>query len=288
VAARPAAETERRRPAVRDSSSRSALSVDESVLVSPPSDKETAGLQLVVGFHAVVARLRQAPQAIKTLYVDADRRDKRMTTLQAQARMAGVAVHAVPSLRLDGLSQGVRHQGVVALAEPLSLAVDVDELLDEVIARGQQPLLLILDGVTDPHNLGACLRTADAAGVHAVIAPRDRAAGLNATVRRVSCGAADTVPYIMVTNLARTLRSLRDRDIWVVGTDGSAEAGALHDVDAARPMAWVMGAEGDGMRRLVRENCDALVAIPMLGSVESLNVSVAAGICLYETVRQRR
>jgi 23S rRNA (guanosine2251-2'-O)-methyltransferase len=149
------------------------------------------------------------------------------------------------------------------------------------------PLLLILDGVTDPHNLGACLRTADAAGVHAVIAPRDRAVGLNATVQRVACGAADTVPYLMVTNLARTMRGLKDRGVWLVGTDDQA-ADSMHQIDARQPMAWVMGAEGEGMRRLTRETCDQLVNIPMLGSVESLNVSVASAVCLYETVRQRR
>ncbi|HYG44209.1 MAG TPA: 23S rRNA (guanosine(2251)-2'-O)-methyltransferase RlmB, partial [Bordetella sp.] len=146
---------------------------------------------------------------------------------------------------------------------------------------------LVLDGVTDPHNLGACLRTADAAGVHAVVAPRDRAVGLNSTVQRVACGAADTVPYITVTNLARTLRALKERGVWVVGTDDQA-GHSLHAVDARQPLAWVMGAEGEGMRRLTRETCDQLVNIPMLGSVESLNVSVASAVCLYEAVRQRQ
>ena len=186
--------------------------------------------------------------------------------------------------RLDGLARGTRHQGVVALAEERQLAVDVDEVLD--VIEGP-PLLLILDGVTDPHNLGACLRTADAAGVHAVIAPRDRAVGLNSTVQRVACGAADTVPYLMVTNLARTMRGLKDRGVWLVGTDDQA-TDSMHQIDARQPMAWVMGAEGEGMRRLTRETCDQLVNIPMLGSVESLNVSVASAVCLYETVRQRR
>ena len=176
---------------------------------------------------------------------------------------------------------------MVALAEPRQLAADVDEVLDTLEDSAGVPFLLILDGVTDPHNLGACLRTADAAGVHAVIAPRDRAVGLNHTVQRVACGAAETVPYIMVTNLARTMRQLKDRDIWLVGTDDEAEQG-MHQVDARRAMAWVMGAEGEGMRRLTRETCDELVTIPMLGSVESLNVSVASAVCLYETVRQRQ
>ena len=193
----------------------------------------------------------------------------------------------VPAERLDGLSRGVRHQGVVALAQANPLAVDVDEVLDLLEDKGEPPLLLLLDGITDPHNLGACLRTADAAGVHAVIAPRDRAVGLNSTVQRVACGAADTVPYITVTNLARTMRHLKTRDIWLVGTDDEA-TDSLHDVDGRRAMAWVMGAEGEGMRRLTRETCDERVHIPMAGSVDSLNVSVASAVCLYETVRQRR
>ncbi len=243
-----------------------------------------ASTQVLVGFHAVVARLRHAPESIKDIYVEASRRDKRMQTLIEQAEKAGRRVHPVTTDRLDGLGRGTRHQGVVALADERQLAVDVDDVLDVIEGPA---LLLILDGVTDPHNLGACLRTADAAGVHAVIAPRDRAVGLNATVQRVACGAADTVPYIMVTNLARTMRSLKDRDIWLVGTDDQATE-SVHQTDARKPMAWVMGAEGEGMRRLTRETCDQLVTIPMLGSVESLNVSVASAVCLFETVRQRQ
>lgn len=245
-----------------------------------------SSLQVLAGFHAVVARLRSAPETIKELYVEASRRDKRMQSFIAQAQAAGAKVMAVPVDRLDGLAKGTKHQGVVALAHDNPLAKDIDEVLDLLEDKNQQPLLLVLDGVTDPHNLGACLRTADAAGVHAVIAPKDRAVGLNSTVQRVACGGAETVPYLMVTNLARTLRHLKERGIWVVGTDDQAPAG-LHQVDARRPMAWVMGAEGEGMRRLTRDTCDELVTIPMLGSVESLNVSVASAICLYETVRQR-
>lgn len=245
-----------------------------------------SSLQVLAGFHAVVARLRHAPASIKEIYVEASRRDKRMQTFIQQAQAANVKVLPVAAERLDGLSKGTRHQGVVALAEEHQLAVDIDELLDDLEAAGKVPFFLVLDGVTDPHNLGACLRTADAAGVHAVIAPKDRAVGLNTTVQRVACGAADTVPYLMVTNLARTLRQLKDRDVWVVGTDDQA-SGNLYTVDARRPMAWVMGAEGEGMRRLTRETCDELVTIPMQGSVESLNVSVASAVCLYETVRQR-
>jgi len=174
----------------------------------------------------------------------------------------------------------------VALADVQALATDLDACLDDVQDAGATPLLLVLDGVTDPHNLGACLRTADAAGVHAVIAPRDRAVGVGSVVRRVACGAAETVPYFMVTNLARTLRQLKTRGIWIVGADDQATA-SLHAMDARRALAWVMGAEGEGMRRLTRETCDELVHIPMLGSVESLNVSVASAVCLYEAVRQR-
>ncbi|QIM49391.1 23S rRNA (guanosine(2251)-2'-O)-methyltransferase RlmB [Pusillimonas sp. DMV24BSW_D] len=242
--------------------------------------------QVLAGFHAVVARLRHAPSSVKEVYVDASRRDKRMHALVQQAGQAGVKVLQVPAQRLDGIAKGLKHQGVLAMADKQVLAQDIDEVLDLLEDRGETPLFLLLDGVTDPHNLGACLRTADAAGVHAVIAPKDRAVGLNATVQRVACGAAETVPYLMVTNLARTMRRLKERNVWLVGTDDQS-SGSLHTVQATRPMAWVMGAEGEGMRRLTRETCDELVHIPMLGSVESLNVSVAGAVCLYETVRQR-
>ncbi|MCX5590729.1 23S rRNA (guanosine(2251)-2'-O)-methyltransferase RlmB [Alcaligenes endophyticus] len=242
--------------------------------------------QVLAGFHAVVARMRYAPESLREVYIDSSRRDKRMQTFIDQAKQANLRLIPVSADRLDGLSKGTRHQGVVALANEQELAVDVDELLDDLEAAGQVPLLLLLDGVTDPHNLGACLRTANAAGAHAVIAPRDRAVGLNATVARVACGAAESTPYITVTNLARTMRALRERDVWLVGTDDEATH-SLHQVDAKRPMAWVMGAEGEGMRRLTRETCDELVSIPMQGAVESLNVSVASAVCLYESLRQR-
>ena len=242
-----------------------------------------AASQILIGFHAVSARLRFAPESIKEVYVEAARRDRRMLALMEQATAAGRPVRPVGVERLEGLARGQRHQGVVAMADSLELAMDIDEVLDDA----QEPaFLLILDGVTDPHNLGACLRTADGAGVQAVVAPRDRAVGLNSTVQRVATGAADTVPYLTVTNLARTLRALKDRGVWVVGTDDEAEK-TIHDVDATQPIAWVLGAEGEGMRRLTRETCDELVHIPMKGSIESLNVSVASAVCLYETVRQR-
>jgi 23S rRNA (guanosine2251-2'-O)-methyltransferase len=243
--------------------------------------------QVLTGFHAVVARLRHAPQSIKELYVEASRRDKRMQTFIEQAKAANVRVHPVAADRLQGLARGQRHQGVVALAEAAPLAMDVGEVLDLREDKNEPALFLLLDGVTDPHNLGACLRTADAAGVHAVVAPRDRAVGLNSTVQRVACGAAESVPYIMVTNLARTMRELKERNVWLVGADDQATA-TLYGVDARRPMGWVMGAEGEGMRRLTRDTCDELINIPMLGSVESLNVSVASALCMYETVRQRQ
>lgn len=239
--------------------------------------------KLLAGFHAVHARVRQAPGSVREVFVAVERRDKRMLNLMASVQAQGIACHEVDGQRLDQLAQGVRHQGVVALVEPLSLAQDIDEVFDHM----QTPaFLLVLDGVTDPHNLGACLRTADAAGVHAVIAPKDRAVGLNAVVERVSCGASQSVPYIMVTNLARQLRDLKDRGVWLIGTDERATQ-TLHGVDQRGAVAWVMGAEGAGMRRLTRESCDHLVQIPMAGSVESLNVSVATGVCLFETVRQR-
>lgn len=241
--------------------------------------------QLLAGFHALQARLRAAPSSLREVYFEAGRRDRRMQQLLAmcEARAPQCRLHPVDTDRLNGLAQGSRHQGVVGLADPMQMPTSLDDHLDSIVG----PLLVLaLDGVTDPHNLGACLRTADAAGVHAVIAPRDRAVGLNATVMRVACGAADTVPYFMVTNLSRSLRELKERDVWVVGTDDEAEQ-TLHQVSLTGSVAWVMGAEGEGMRRLTRETCDALVRIPMAGAVESLNVSVATGVCLYESVRQR-
>lgn len=242
-----------------------------------------ASTQVLAGFHAVVARLRHAPDSIKEIYVEASRRDKRMQTFIEQAERAGCRLHPVGMERLDGLARGTRHQGVVALAEERQLAVDVDEVLD--VIEGP-PLLLILDGVTDPHNLGACLRVADGAGAHAVIAPKDHAVGVNATVAKVASGAAETVPYFMVTNLARTLNELKERDIWIIGTSDDAPK-TLYEVDLTGPTALVLGAEGDGMRQLTRKTCDELIGIPMMGAVSSLNVSVASGVCLYEALRQR-
>ncbi len=209
-----------------------------------------------------------------------------MRSLVERADECGIRSMPVDARRLDGLSGNAPHQGVVALADEIARATSLDDVLD-ALPREVAPLLLILDGITDPHNLGACLRVADGAGVHAVVAPKDRAAGIGATVEKVASGAAETMPYITVTNLARTLRELKEREIRIVGTSDDATS-SIYDVDLAGPVAWVLGTEGEGMRRLTRETCDTLASIPMEGSVESLNVSVASGVCLYETVRQRR
>ncbi|HEX6828421.1 MAG TPA: 23S rRNA (guanosine(2251)-2'-O)-methyltransferase RlmB [Burkholderiales bacterium] len=239
--------------------------------------------RFIYGFHALTARLRRDASAVREIYFDAVRHDPRMRALLDLARSKGVrAIEADPA-RLAGIARGGRHQGVAARVEAGPRAADLEEVLEGL----QEPvLLLVLDGVQDPHNLGACLRTADAFGVHALIAPRDRAAGISATVEKVASGAAETVPFFAVTNLARTLRELKERGIWTVGAAADSEKD-LYATRLAGPLAWVLGAEGEGLRRLTRETCDELVAIPMHGSVESVNVSVAAGICLFETRRQR-
>lgn len=239
--------------------------------------------KMIFGFHAVTARLRHEASSVEEIYVDAGRHDRRMQELLRAAQAANVRIIQADDQRLDNIVGTRRHQGVVAKAGELSLARNLDELLDAIDGP---PLLLVLDGITDPHNLGACLRVADGAGAHAVIAPKDRAVGLNATAAKVASGAAETVPYITVTNLARTLRELKERDIWLIGTDDSAEK-SLYEADFSGPAALVMGSEGEGMRRLTRETCDMLVSVPMFGSVASLNVSVASGVCLYEARRQR-
>lgn len=241
-------------------------------------------LQQIHGFHAVTSRLRSAAQGVREIYVDAARQDRRSRDLLTLAESKGVRVIAVDAKRLDGMSGQARHQGVVARVDAVKLPTHIEDVLDDL---AEPPLLLILDGVTDPHNLGACLRVADGMGAHAVIAPKDHAVGLNATVAKVASGAADNVPYIMVTNLARTMRELKERGVWLIGADEGAGKD-LYAIKLDGPMAWVLGAEGEGMRRLTRETCDDLVRIPMLGSVESLNVSVSAGICLAESRRQRR
>lgn len=243
--------------------------------------------KVLFGFHAVGVRLKTAPASIVDICFDASRRDARMRGFLERAREAGVRLIEADSLRLAKLCGSHGHQGVVARVQPLPQTTSLDELLEQVEARGEAPLLLVLDGITDPHNLGACLRVADAAGAHAVVAPKDRAVGLNATAVKVACGAADTVPYVTVTNLARSLREMQERGVWTVGADAEADQD-IYGVDLRAPLALVLGAEGSGLRRLTRETCDALVRIPMHGSVESLNVSVASGICLFEARRQRR
>ena len=239
--------------------------------------------RIIYGFHAVTSRLRSAPEAVREIFVDAARSDRRSVDLLKLAESRNVRVITVDSRRLDGMTAHARHQGVAASVAPVKLATHVDDVLE---ALNEPALLLILDGVTDPHNLGACLRVADAMGVHAVIAPKDRAVGLNATVRKVASGAAETVPFIAVTNLARTIRELKDAGVFVVGTTMDAP-NTLLNTKLDGPIAIVLGSEGEGIRRLTAETCDALVTIPMFGSVESLNVSVASGICLYEARRQR-
>ena len=241
-------------------------------------------MKTLIGFHAVTGRLRQKPDTISEIYVDAERNDGRARDLKAMATKAGVRVIPVDAKRLDGMAGGARHQGVVAQAQPIDMPQFIEDVLEDL---SEPPLILILDGVQDPHNLGACLRVADGAGAHAVIAPKDRSVGLTTAAIKVASGAAETVPYIVVTNLARTMRDLKDRNIWLVGTDDAAPK-TLYEEKLEGALGIVMGAEGEGLRRLTRENCDLLVSIPMMGSVESLNVSVASGVCLYEARRRRQ
>ena len=241
---------------------------------------------VLFGFHAVGVRLRTAPASVIELHIDTARRDARMRQLLERAAEAGVRILESDGLRLSRLSGGHAHQGVVARVRPVAVVRSLDTLLEDLEAAQTDPLLLVLDGITDPHNLGACLRVADGAGAHAVIAPKDHAAGINATVAKVASGAAETVPYFMVTNLARTLNELKERNIRVLGTSDAATS-TLYQADLRGPLALVLGAEGAGMRQLTARTCDELVRIPMRGGVESLNVSVASGVCLYEALRQR-
>ena len=240
-------------------------------------------MKTLTGFHAVTSRLRQKPDTIKEIYVDAERKDARAKDLRELAKRLDVRVIAVDMKRLDGMAGGVRHQGVVAQADELDMPKFIEDVLEGL---AEPPLILILDGVQDPHNLGACLRVADGAGAHAVIAPKDRSVGLTTAAIKVASGAAESVPYIVVTNLARTMRDLKDRNIWLIGADESAKE-TLYQAKIDGALAMVLGAEGEGLRRLTRDSCDLLVSIPMMGSVQSLNVSVASGICLYEARRRR-
>jgi 23S rRNA (guanosine2251-2'-O)-methyltransferase len=250
--------------------------------------------KVLFGFHAVGVRLKTAPKSIVEIYVDPSRRDARMRQFTEKVTESGVRLIEADGMRLAKLAGSHGHQGVAARVQELKQVHSLDELLENLEAANAalppaertNPLILVLDGVTDPHNLGACLRVADGAGAHAVIAPKDHAAGINATVAKVASGAAETVPYFMVTNLARTLNELKERSIWIIGTSDQATH-TLYQTDLKGPVALVLGAEGDGMRQLTAKTCDQLVSIPMQGAVESLNVSVASGVCLYEALRQR-
>jgi 23S rRNA (guanosine2251-2'-O)-methyltransferase len=240
--------------------------------------------RVLFGFHAITVRMKTAPASIIELHLEANRRDARMRSFADRAREAGVKLVESDNDRLAKLAGTTRHQGVVARVEAVAMPHSLDEVVENIEGP---PLLLVLDGVTDPHNLGACLRVADGAGAHAIVAPKDHAVGVNATVAKVASGAAETVPYLMVTNLARSLGELKEYDIRIVGTSDDAEQ-TLWDLDLSGPVAFVLGAEGDGMRQLTRKTCDVLVRIPMAGAVESLNVSVESAVCLYEAARQRR
>lgn len=241
---------------------------------------------LIAGIHSVRTALKHGRDGVSEVWLERKRRDRRLAEIAELARNAGVRLRQTERDDLDRAAEGANHQGVLAwVSTPVARAEkDLVRILDD--ARGPA-FLLILDGVQDPHNLGACLRTADAAGVHALIAPKDNAVGLTPVACKVASGAAETVPYVQVTNLARTMDTLKEQGVWLMGTDGDARS-SLFETDLKGPLALAMGSEGKGLRRLTRERCDLLVRLPMQGTVESLNVSVAAGICLYEALRQRR
>lgn len=242
-------------------------------------------LEAVYGLHAVITLLQRKPEQVVELWVQKGREDKRMQQVLQHAEALGLPIMDVDKGLLNQKSAEGNHQGVLAWRKPQQNLTEkhLDEILDNLSGT---PLILILDGVTDPHNLGACIRTADAAGVQLIIAPKDKSAPLNATAAKIACGAAEVVPYIQVTNLARTMKELQQRGIWIIGTAGEVNTN-LYQQDLTGPIAIVMGAEGPGMRRLTREHCDYLVSIPMAGEVSSVNVSVATAVCLFEAVRQR-
>ncbi len=239
--------------------------------------------RFIYGFHAVIAKLRRQADGVLELHVTGDRKDARIKDLLKQAEIAKVRVITSDTARLDGMAGHGRHQGVVAKVDGRIKELKLEDVLDTL---SEPALLLVLDGVQDPHNLGACLRVADAVGAQAVIAPKDKAVGLNATAIKVASGAADTVPYVTVTNLSRAIKEMQEAGVWVIGLDEDGEKD-IYATDLAGPIALVMGAEGAGLRRLTKDTCDFLARIPMHGSVESLNVSVASGVCLFEARRQR-
>ncbi|KPQ28258.1 MAG: 23S rRNA (guanosine2251-2'-O)-methyltransferase [Marinobacter excellens HL-55] len=240
--------------------------------------------EYVFGWHAVDAVLKREPERLQQVWIQTGRQDKRVKSVTDALDGLGVHWKVVHRRELDERVGGV-HQGVVAAVSESREWTEAD-LMTQLAASDKPPFLLVLDGVTDPHNLGACMRTADAVGVQAVIVPKDKSASLTPVARKVACGAAETVPFVRVTNLARFLRELKDQGVWLIGTAGESDA-TLYQADFKGPVALVMGAEGKGMRRLTREHCDQLINIPMLGHVDSLNVSVATGVCLYEALRQR-
>ncbi|MFT7261714.1 MAG: 23S rRNA (guanosine2251-2'-O)-methyltransferase [Glaciecola sp.] len=241
--------------------------------------------ELIYGLHAMTAVIDREPERLIELFVLKGREDERLAYIINEAKRHDIGIQFCQRKTLDDKCNGEQHQGVVARAKPGKVLDEHD--LDNILKNQSSPFLLVLDGVTDPHNLGACLRTADAAGVHAVIVPKDKSATLSPTVRKVACGAAEAIPLIQVTNLSRTLKAMQDAGVWIVGTAGEAEQ-SIYACKLIGPVALVMGAEDKGMRRLTRENCDELIKLPMAGSVSSLNVSVATGVCLYEMVRQRQ
>jgi 23S rRNA (guanosine2251-2'-O)-methyltransferase len=244
--------------------------------------------ELVFGIHAVKALIEAAPERFIELWLLKGREDERVMPIINLSRKYGISTQLVHRKVLDEKTEGEQHQGVVARVIPAKTLTeaDLDDIVQQAEKKGQEPFFLILDGVTDPHNLGACLRNADAAGVQAIIVPKDNAAKVTSVVRKVAVGAAESVPLVQVTNLSRTMKALQQMGVWIIGTAGETDT-CLYDVKLSGPMALVMGAEGKGMRRLTRENCDQLVKLPMAGEVSSLNVSVASGICLFEIVRQR-
>ena len=238
----------------------------------------------IYGFHAVTSRIRKNPNSIKEIFHDSTRHDKRIRDLKKLAENKNIRLISCDEDRLVTMSGSTRHQGVAALIDTNCSNINIEDVLESL---KEPALFLVLDGVKDPHNLGACFRVADAFGVHAIIAPKNRAVGLTAAVHKIASGAVDTIPYISVTNLARALRELKHHGVWIIGATVETND-ELQFAKIDGPVAWVLGAEGEGMRRLTRETCDQLISIPMLGSVECLNVSVSAGICLFETFRQRK
>ncbi|WP_076589826.1 23S rRNA (guanosine(2251)-2'-O)-methyltransferase RlmB [Vibrio ostreicida] len=240
--------------------------------------------EYIYGIHAVKAVLDKEPERLIEAFVLKGRQDDRLMPILNELQVCGVSIQQMTRKTLDDKARGANHQGVMARVKPAKQLNEND--LDDILAKHEAPLILVLDGVTDPHNLGACLRNADAAGVAAVIVPKDKSASMTATVSKVACGAAETVALVRVTNLARTMRALQEQGVWFVGTAGEATQD-IYQAKLTGSLGIVMGAEGDGMRRLTRETCDDLIKIPMAGTVSSLNVSVASGVCLFEAVRQR-